>query len=104
MFRLCGRKVHDLALAAFLDVLQWVTSKKGKVVSFINRWYPSSKTCSNCGYVLDSLALDMRLWCCPYCHKVNEHDENASVNIKNIWTSTFSRRFEDKMQYLNIFV
>jgi len=42
MVKLWGRKVHDLALAEFLDILQWVAIKKDKVVSLVRRWYPSS--------------------------------------------------------------
>jgi putative transposase len=55
MKRLWGRKISDLALAEFLKLLDFVAIKKGKVVSYINRWYPSTKTCSECDYVLDKL-------------------------------------------------
>jgi putative transposase len=85
-----GAQVHDLALAEFLDILKWVATKKDKVVSFISRWYPSSKTCSNCGHVLEKLEMETRMWRCPCCHQVNDRDENAAINIKNVGASTFS--------------
>ena len=57
MQRLWGRKISDLAFAEFLSILQWVAKKKEKEVVFIDRWYPSSKTCSHCGHVLKELDL-----------------------------------------------
>ena len=90
MVKLWGRKVNDLAFAEFLEVLQWVAHKKNKVVHFIDRWYPSSKTCSNCSHVLEQLDLETRMWRCPCCQQVNDRDENAAINIKNVGASTFS--------------
>jgi putative transposase len=57
MQRLWGRKISDLAFGEFLKILEWVATLKGKQVVFIDRWYPSSLTCSNCGHVLKELAL-----------------------------------------------
>jgi putative transposase len=90
MVRLWGRKVSDLAFSEFLEILEWVALKKDKVVHFIDRWYPSSKTCSNCGHVLEKLELDTREWRCPCCQQINDRDENAAINIKNVGASTFS--------------
>jgi putative transposase len=90
MVRLWGRKVSDLAFSEFLEILKWVALKKDKVVHFIDRWYPSSKTCSNCGHVLEKLELDTREWRCPSCQQINDRDENAAINIKNVGASTFS--------------
>ena len=90
MVRLWGRKVSDLAFSEFLEILQWVAIKKDKVVHFIDRWYPSSKTCSNCGHVLEKLELETRMWRCPCCQQINDRDENAAINIKNVGASTFS--------------
>jgi transposase len=57
MQRLWGRKISDLAFGEFLQILEWVAKKKNKLVVFIDQWYPSSKTCSCCGHVLESLDL-----------------------------------------------
>ena len=59
MQRLWGRKVNDLALGGFLQILEWVAKKKGKQVIYIDPWYPSTKTCSCCGHVLDELDLSL---------------------------------------------
>jgi len=88
MQRLWGRKVSDLAFGNFLQILEWVARKKGKEVVYIDRWYPSSKTCSNCGHILDELDLSVRRWRCPSCQSENDRDENASINIKLVGAST----------------
>jgi putative transposase len=88
MQRLWGQKVSDLAFGKFLKILEWVAIKKGKQVVFIDRWYPSSKTCSNCGHVLKELDLNTREWRCPSCQSVNGRDENAAINIQRVGAST----------------
>ena len=88
MQRLWGRKISDLALGEFLQVLEWVARIKDKQVVYIDRWYPSTKTCSSCGHVLKELDLSVRRWRCPACHVENDRDENASINIKMVGVST----------------
>ncbi|MEG3967359.1 RNA-guided endonuclease TnpB family protein [Microcoleus sp. T2B6] len=88
MQRLWGRKISDLAFGEFLQILEWVAKKKGKQVVFIDRWYPSSKTCSHCGHVLKKLDLSVREWRCPSCQKVNDRDENAAKIICAVGAST----------------
>lgn len=91
MQRLWGRKVSDLALREFLDILEWVARKKGKQVIYIDRWYPSSKTCNHCGHRLDSLDLSVRQWRCPSCQSINGRDDNAAKNICAVGASTAGR-------------
>ncbi|MEH1804727.1 RNA-guided endonuclease InsQ/TnpB family protein [Nostoc sp.] len=88
MKRLWGRKVSDLALRDFLNILEWLALKKGKLVVYIDQWYPSSKTCSCCGHVLEKLDLSVREWRCPSCQSVNGRDENAARNIQMVGAST----------------
>lgn len=88
MQRLWGRKIGDLALGEFLQILEWVVKKKGKALVYIDPWYPSTKTCSCCGHVLESLDLSVRRWRCPSCHSVNDRDENAAQNIKRVGSLT----------------
>lgn len=84
MKRLWGRKISDLAFAEFLKIVDFMATKKGKVVSYIDKWYPSSKECSKCHQVLDKLPLDVRYWICPNlsCNARHGRDRNASLNIK----------------------
>jgi putative transposase len=89
MQRLWGRKVSDLAFAKFLKILQWVATKKGKVLGLIDRWYASTKICNQCDYKLEELTLDVRRWRCPCCQKVNDRDKNASYNLEKVGISTY---------------
>jgi putative transposase len=88
MQHLWGRKIGDLALAEFLKILDFVAEKKGKVVSYIDQWYPSTKTCSECDYVLNELGLNERYWVCPSCLTKHGRDLNASLNILRVGAST----------------
>jgi putative transposase len=88
MQRLWGRKISDLAFGEFLQILEWVAKKKGKQVIYIDQWYPSSKTCSDCGHILEHLDLSVRQWRCPSCNSVNGRDENAAKNISMVGAST----------------
>ncbi|MCV3212517.1 transposase [Plectonema radiosum NIES-515] len=88
MQRLWGRKISDLAFGEFLQILEWIAKKKNKLVIFIDRWYPSSKTCSNCGHILESLDLSVREWRCQECQSINGRDENAAKNIQAVGAST----------------
>lgn len=85
---LWGRKISDLAFGEFLQILEWVAKKKGKQVVYIDRWYPSSKTCNSCNHILESLDLSIREWRCPSCQNVNGRDENAAKNIQMVGAST----------------
>ena len=85
MQRLWGRKISDLAFGEFLQILEWIAKKKGKQLVFIDQWYPSTKTCSNCGHVLEKLDLSVREWRCPSCQSVNGRDENAAREYLCSW-------------------
>src|SRR4028118_2197243 len=78
MQRLWIRKISDLAFGEFLQILQWIASKKRKQVVFLWRGYPLSKTCSDCGHVLESLDISVREWRWPSCQSMNGQDENAA--------------------------
>ncbi|MDJ1182790.1 RNA-guided endonuclease InsQ/TnpB family protein [Roseofilum casamattae] len=90
MQQLWGRKIGDLALAEFLSILECVAAKKSKRVIYIDRWFPSSKTCSKCGHVLKELKLKDRQWSCPSCSTEHDRDLNAARNIKSVGASTDS--------------
>jgi len=49
----------------------------------IDRWFPSSKLCSVCGYKYKNLSLKEREWTCPKCNTKHDRDKNASMNIEN---------------------
>ena len=86
-----GRKVSDLGHAQFVDILKHAASKLGAALIEVPRFFPSSKTCSVCEYVLDGLSLSAREWTCPACGAVHDRDRNASFNILRVGTSTCTR-------------
>ncbi|MDI3534750.1 MAG: putative transposase [Thermosediminibacterales bacterium] len=88
MQRLWGRKVSDLGHSQFVNILKYQCAKTGTTVVEIPRFYPSSKTCSDCGYVLDDLPLNTRVWICPECGSIHNRDLNAAINILRVGTST----------------
>ena len=87
---LWGRKVSDLGFADFVKKLVYIAEKKGKKITFIDKWYPSSKTCSACGVVNEALNLRDRIWQCPSCHIQLDRDRNAALNIYRVGASTLS--------------
>ena len=80
MTALWGRKMADLAHGAFINRLEYVATKYGVTVHKIDRFYPSSKTCT-CGYVNKQLKLKDRHWTCPECGAVHDRDLLAAQNI-----------------------
>ena len=67
----------------FKEILTYKSIWNGKQVISINRYEPSTKTCSKCGYVNNNLTLDDRSWTCPNCNSYHDRDINAAINIKN---------------------
>lgn len=88
MQALWGRKINDLAHAEFMKTLSYVASTKRKVVHTIDRFYPSSKTCSFCDHVNKDLKLSDRSWICSSCGRTHDRDYNAARNIQRVGAST----------------
>ena len=88
MKSLWGRQVSDLGFAEFVAKLKYIAAKKGVKIVFIDKWYPSSKTCHVCGEVNQDLNLRDRTWQCPNCHTQLDRDRNASINIHRVGAST----------------
>ena len=70
----------------FGEIRRQITSKAeryGSRVITVNRFYPSSKTCSGCGYIKPELALSERTIVCECCGFVIDRDLNAAINLRN---------------------
>lgn len=76
-----NRAIRDAALGEFRRQVEYKAERAGKRVVVIDRWYPSSKTCSHCGCLLDKLKLSTRHWSCPGCRTRHDRDINAAKNI-----------------------
>ncbi|MGP5521641.1 RNA-guided endonuclease InsQ/TnpB family protein, partial [Psychrobacter namhaensis] len=83
--RRLSRAISDLGFFEFKRQLIYKANEQGKTVKSVGRFYPSSKTCSNCNHILgkDELTLKMRDWICPSCQTKHDRDLNASINILN---------------------
>ena len=77
-----ARVVEDAAFAEFRRQLEYKTARTGARLHVIDRWYPSSKTCSNCGTVKAKLSLSERVYHCDECGLVIDRDVNAAINIQ----------------------
>jgi len=77
-----GKSVMDNSYGTFLSMLEYKLKDQGKHLVKIDRWYPSSKTCSGCGNVKKELLLSERMYTCDTCGMTLDRDYNASINIK----------------------
>lgn len=76
-----ARALNDAAIGQAGRMIEEKASRAGKTVVRIDRFYPSSKTCSVCGYILSALALSQREWTCPECGVRHDRDLNAALNL-----------------------
>ena len=76
-----GKSVSDNGWGMFTRMLQYKAERKGKYVIKVNRFFPSSKTCSVCGYVHKELQLSDRTYVCPECGNIMDRDYQATCNI-----------------------
>lgn len=77
-----AKAVSDASFAEFRRQLEYKTARTGARLHIVDRWYPSSKTCSRCGRVKAKLSLSERVYTCDGCGLVMDRDLNAAINIK----------------------
>jgi len=79
--RRLARAISDCGWGEFRRQLAYKCQRYGRELVVIDRWYPSSKTCSACGYLLSELSPGTRHWTCPACRTRHDRDINAAKNI-----------------------
>ncbi len=77
-----AKAISDVGWGIFVNFIDYKLQQKGGLLVEIDRWFPSSKTCSNCLYQMSEMPLDIREWTCPNCGMHHDRDENASKNIR----------------------
>lgn len=77
-----AKAVSDAAFGEFRRQLEYKTARTGAALRVIDRWYPSSKTCSKCGRVKAKLSLSERVYRCDACGLSIDRDLNAAINIR----------------------
>lgn len=90
MQKLWGRKISDLGFYSFLQIIQYLAQKYDCKIVFIDRFYPSSKTCNCCETINKDLHLQDREWDCSNCNSHLDRDLNAAINIHRVGTSTLA--------------
>ena len=88
--RKLARAIADMGFYEFRRQLEYKSTRRGSRVVLADRWYPSSKTCSQCGYVHDVLTLAQRSWICLGCGAEHDRDVNAAINLKNMAVSSIA--------------
>ena len=78
-----GKSVSDNGWGKFVTMLQYKAEKKGKYLIKVDRFFPSSKTCSKCGYIHKELELSDREYVCPVCGNAMNRDHQAACNTLN---------------------
>ena len=76
-----SKSISDASWGMFTGQLKYKADWYGREILKVNRFYPSSKTCSKCGYIYKGLKLSERFWICPICHTKHDRDINASINL-----------------------
>ena len=83
-----AKHIIDSLFGEFRRQLTYKCEWYGKRLVLVNRWYPSSQLCSNCGYRFRGTKdLNVREWVCPQCGKHHSRDVNAAINILNYTTA-----------------
>ena len=77
-----AKATADVGWSMLTNFLEYKAARAGKAFVKCDRWYPSSKACSACGFVCESMPLDVRSWTCAKCDTRHDRDVNAARNIR----------------------
>jgi len=76
-----AESISEMNFGEFRRMLEYKALWYGRKVVYVDRFYPSSKTCNHCGYINKELKLSDRQWTCPQCGELIDRDYNAALNI-----------------------
>jgi putative transposase len=79
--RSLSKSIGEAAWSELLRQIEYKASWAGRTFHRIDKFFPSSKTCNHCKFIVDSLSLNIREWVCPSCHSTLDRDFNAARNI-----------------------
>ena len=79
--RKLAKAIADMGLYEFRRQLAYKCELYGSKLFVVDRWFPSSKTCSSCGTKKEKLDLSERIFCCESCGLVIDRDLNAAINL-----------------------
>lgn len=76
-----AKSISDAGWSEFVRQLEYKSLWYGRTLVGIDRWYPSSKRCSDCGHTVPKMSLKVREWVCPECGSIHDRDINAACNV-----------------------
>ena len=76
-----AKSISDASWGEFVRQLEYKSLWYGRALIGIDRWYPSSKRCSDCGHTVPKMPLKIRAWVCPECGSIHDRDINAARNV-----------------------
>jgi len=76
-----AKSISDAGWSEFVRQLEYKSRWYGRELVGIDRWYPSSKRCSDCGHTVKAMPLNVREWTCPECGTIHDRDINAARNV-----------------------
>ena len=79
-----AKAIIDMGFGEFRRQLEYKCKLYGSQLIIADQWFPSSKTCSNCGIKKDTLLLSERLFECEHCSFQVDRDLNAAINLKKV--------------------
>lgn len=79
--RCLSKSIADASWSEFVRQLEYKARWYGRTLIGIDRWYPSSKRCSDCGHTVATMPLNVREWACPECGSIHDRDINAARNV-----------------------
>ena len=86
-----AKSISDASWGSFVAMLTYKAEWNGKKVVKVDRYFPSSQTCSACGHINKQIKdLSVRNWECPVCHTYHNRDDNAAINILNFGFNSIS--------------
>ena len=95
-----GKSTMDNSFGMFRMMLEYKQQRiPYHLLMRINKWYPSSKTCSRCGFKVDELKLSQRIFVCPKCGYILDRDTNAAINLRNEALNILNKYICDKYKF-----
>ena len=88
--RKLSRAISEASWGTFIGMLEYKCDWYGRNLVKIDRWFPSSKTCSSCGSIQSKMPLSIREWTCPNCGVHHDRDINAAKNILAVGNTVYA--------------
>jgi len=96
-----AKSIQELSLSRFEIILKYKAIWYNRNIINIDRYFPSSKTCSDCDYINNDLKLSDREWICLYCGVIHDRDLNAAINIEQEGLEIYLKLYKNKIPIRN---